>query len=78
MTSKLNDEAREFLRQHDEEYGPAWSETAEGLADFMEEFAQVYLDQIVEVIHKGTGNRRYWKRWEKTVLTLCNKETEGM
>lgn len=35
---------------------------------------ELFKKQILDIIEKGTSNRRYWKNWESKIMKLCQPE----
>lgn len=69
----VKQETIDFIRRRDDKEGPAWSDRTEGVAEAMEEYVNEHLQEIKEIIERGTVNRRHYKMWELQVLQMCDK-----
>lgn len=65
----------EFVRYKDSS-GTDWSKSTEGLVLAFEEFAAATNKEALEIIEKGTKNRRYWKNWEKKLMRVLRGKNE--
>lgn len=53
-----------------------WSATFDGIVLALEEFAAANNKEALEIIEKGTRNRRYWKDWEVKLLKVLKGQTK--
>ena len=66
----------EFVRYKDSS-GTEWSNSTESLVLAFEEFAAATNKDALEIIEKGTKNRRYWKNWEKRLIRVLRGKNDS-
>lgn len=59
--TKLRDRAITAIAKMDEKYGESWSNDTKELVTLLETFTQEHLDEVLEIMRKGTRNRRWPK-----------------
>lgn len=71
---RLHYEAFEMIKAKDKSEGESWSDDTGAIADMIVEFHKNKCAEMLEVIKKGTVNRRYYKGWETILMDMLEEE----
>lgn len=74
--TKLRDRAITVIRKMDEEQGESWSNDTAALVTLLETFTQEHLDKVLDIMDRGTRQRRWPKAWEENIKTFCTNEKD--
>jgi hypothetical protein len=74
--TKLRDRAIAAVAKMDEEQGESWSDDTAALVTLLETFTQEHLDEVLEIMRKGTVNRRWPKSWEENIKHFCTNKKD--